>query len=110
MKQYVIDGLSPFDYERLKKYCDETFGEPSLGAIYWIEIDQSILNPIQKSHTQCQPYYFALELDERHLSCELLVRIKKHIKCDCMGYADRTQREWLMDKVDSILNNLDVTI
>ncbi len=110
MKQYVIDGLSPYDYERLKKYFDERFGQPSLGTIYWVEIDQSILSPLQKSHTQCQPYYFAFELDERRLSCELLVRIKKHIKCDCMGYADSKQRDWLMDMVDGILNTLDIVI
>lgn len=110
MKQYLIDGLSPYDYERLKKYCDETFGIASLGSIYWVEIDPILLNPMQKSHTECQPYYFALELDEQNLSCELLVRIKKSIKCDCMAYADKRQREWLMDKVDAILDTLDITI
>ncbi|MBF0377547.1 MAG: hypothetical protein HQK72_08675 [Desulfamplus sp.] len=110
MKQYVIDGLSPYDYERLKKYCDENFGEPSLGAVYWVEIDESILNSMQKEHIDCKPYYFALELYEQRLSSEFLVRIKKHIKCDCMGYADKKQREWLMDKIDGILATLDITI
>ncbi|MBF0228815.1 MAG: hypothetical protein HQK63_04375 [Desulfamplus sp.] len=110
MKQYVIDGLSPYDYERLKKYCDENFGEPSLGSIYWVEIDKTILNPMQKDHTDCQPYYFALELDEQRLSSEFLIRIKKHIKCDCMGYADKQQMLWLIEKVDEILATLDITI
>lgn len=110
MKQYLIDGLSPYDYEKLKKYCDETFGIASLGSIYWVEIDQSLLNSMQKDHQECQPHYFALELEEHHLSCEFLVRIKSNIKCDCMGYADKTQRAWLMDKVDGILDSLDITI
>ncbi|MBF0111371.1 MAG: hypothetical protein HQK74_01390 [Desulfamplus sp.] len=111
MKQYVIDGLSPYDYERLKKYFDEILGQPSLGSIYWLEIDPELLSPMQISHTDCQPHYFAFELDERgHLSCEFLVRIKKSIKCDCMGYADKKQRDWLMDKIDDILKILDITI
>ncbi|MBF0211284.1 MAG: hypothetical protein HQK68_10410 [Desulfamplus sp.] len=110
MKQYVIDGLSAYDYERLKRYFDETLGVPSLGSIYWLEIAQEILNPMQISHTDCQPHYFALELDEERLSCEFLVRIKKKIKCDCMGYADKKQRDWLMDKIDDILKILDITI
>jgi len=110
MKQYLIDGLRPYDYEKLNRYCDETFGPPSLGSIYWVEVEPELLNEEQKTHKECQPHYFALELEEQHLSCELLVRIKKHIKCDCMGYADKKQREWIMDKVDDILKSLDITI
>lgn len=110
MKQYLIDGLRPEDYEKLKRYCDETFGKPSLGSIYWVEIEPSLLNEQQKAHLKCQPHYFTLELEQQHLSCELLVRIKKNIKCDCMGYADKRQREWLMDSVDGILDTLGITI
>ncbi|MBF0203674.1 MAG: hypothetical protein HQK67_04995 [Desulfamplus sp.] len=110
MKQYLIDGLSSHDYEKLKKYCNETFGLPSLGSIYWVEIDPVILDEQQKAHVECQPHYFAFELESQHLSCELLVRIKKSIKCDCMHYADQKQREWIMNMVDRILDALDITI
>ncbi|MBF0468459.1 MAG: hypothetical protein HQK61_06185 [Desulfamplus sp.] len=110
MKQYLIDGLRPEDYEKLKRYCDETFGQPSLGSIYWVEMEPELLNSMQKDHMECQPHYFAFELEEQRLSCELLVRIKKNIKCDCMCYADKKQREWLMDKVDAMLDGLDISI
>lgn len=110
MKQYLIDGLSPYDYEKLKRYCDETFGPPSLGSIYWVAIAPEILNEEQRAHVDCQPHYFVLELEQQHLSCELLVRIKNSIKCDCMGYADKKQREWFMDRVDGILDGLDITV
>lgn len=36
-------------------------------------------------------------LEESYLSCELLVRIKNNIKCDCMGYATKEQRDWLVN-------------
>ncbi|MBF0235615.1 MAG: hypothetical protein HQK62_12660 [Desulfamplus sp.] len=110
MKQYLIDGLRLEDYEKLKRYCDETFGQPSLGSIYWVEMEPSLMNSMQKDHMECQPHYFAFELEEQQLSCELLVRIKKNIKCDCMSYADKKQREWLMDKVDAILDDLEISI
>ncbi len=110
MKQYLIDGLSSKDYEKIKSYCNETFGSPSLGAIYWVELDENILSPLQEAHKDCRPHVFALELNEKFLSCELLVRIKTNIKCDCMGYADSIQREWLIQKVDAMLDELHITI
>ncbi len=110
MKQYVIDGLRLEDYEKIKKYCDENLGSPSLDSIYWVEMDRNILNEVQLAHVSCQPHYFAIDLEEQHLSCEFLVRIKKNIKCDCMAYADRKQREWIMDKVDAMLEELNITV
>ena len=110
MKQYVIDGLRLEDFDKLKTYCDERFGSPSLGSIYWVEVPETILNETQMAHRECAPHYFTIELEEPRLSCEFLVRIKKNIKCDCMAYADRKQREWVMDTVDAILDTLNITI
>lgn len=110
MKQYVIDGLRLEDYHALKTYLDDQFGPPALGNIYWIELSRDLLTPIQQDHDQCGPHVIAVELDERALSCELLVRIKKNVKCDCMGYATSLQREWLINTVDTILDELEITI
>lgn len=110
MKQYLIDGLSPKDHERLKNYLDEYHGPCDLGTIYWVELDRELLTPLQKEHTLCGPHYFALELGRNFLSCELLVRIRRNIKCDCMGYATARQREWLICMIDSLLDKLDITI
>ncbi len=110
MKQYLIDGLRFQDYEKLKTYCEEHFGPSSLGSIYWVELDKNLLNPLQKEHHNCYPHVFALELDEQSLSCELLVRITKNIKCDCMSYANPEQREWLITKIDAILDELGISI
>ncbi|MBF0201692.1 MAG: hypothetical protein HQK66_10345 [Desulfamplus sp.] len=110
MKQYVIDGFRSEDYERIKAYFDEHCGTPSLGSIYWIEIDEALLNGTQLSHAGCGPHYFAVELEEGRLSCEFLVRIKKSVKCDCMAYADQKQREWIMDMMDAMLEKLHISI
>ena len=110
MKQYLIDGLGTEDASKLKNYLNNSFGQPVLGNIYWVELDQNILTPLQKQHVDCYPHVFALELGKDYLSCELLVRIKKNIKCDCMGYANSVQREWLIKNIDAILDKLEIII
>ncbi len=110
MKQYVIDGLRPNDFEELKKYLDTHFEVSTLGSIYWVELAQEILTPIQKEHKNCKPHVFALVLENDSLSAELLVRIKTNIRCDCMDYAISEQREWLINKMDLILEKLKIQI
>lgn len=109
MKQYRIDGLSPQDREKLADYLTERLGPPMLETIYWMELDPEVLTPLQKSHEECRPHCFTLELGSAFLSCEFLVRIKNSIKCDCMAYADARQREWLITTVDHMLDTLDIT-
>ena len=110
MKQYFIDGLSPIDYLKLKTFLKKHFGNSSLDSIYWIELDKTILSRLQKDHKSCHPHVFAIDLNENSLSCELLVRIKSNIKCDCMSYANTEQREWLITKIDKILDKLEISI
>ena len=110
MKQYVIDGLRPQDFIKLKEYLDEHFEVSSLGEIYWVELAEDILTPMQKEHEDCKPHVFAFMLEKDSLSAELLVRIKTNIKCDCMGYANKEQREWLIQKMDLILDELKIQI
>jgi len=110
MKQYLIDGLRPQDHELIKHYLDKHYGPCNLGAIYWVELDPDLLTPMQKEHRLCGPHFFALELGRDFLSCELLVRIRTNIKCDCMGYATPEQREWLIGFADAVLDNLEISI
>lgn len=110
MKQYLIDGLRLEDYDKLKAYLDQYLKSSPLGGIYWLELDKQLLTPIQKDHEECYPHVFALILEETYLSCEFLVRIKKNIKCDCMDYATREQRDWLINQADAIFEKLDIRI
>ncbi len=108
MRQYRIDGLLPRDHKKLDTYLKAHFEPSPLRNIFWVELDRDILTETQKKHTACHPHVFALELEKTFLSCELLVRIKKSIKCDCMGYATEKQRKWFIEKIDAILEKLHV--
>ncbi|MCP3941819.1 MAG: hypothetical protein GY710_10100 [Desulfobacteraceae bacterium] len=110
MKQYVIDGLSLKDYQKLKQYLGQHMEAAPLAGIYWLELGEDILTPVQSAHVACGPHVFALMLEDTYLSCELLVRIKTNIKCDCMGYSTKDQRDWLIDQVDAILEKLSICI
>ena len=110
MKQYVIDQLRLSDYEAIKSYLDENVESSTIEGIYWIPIDPDILTDEQVSHKECQPYYFAIDLDETLMSCELLVRSKNRLRCSCIGYATEKQRNWFIDVIDSILEKIEIQI
>ena len=108
MKQYVIDELRPKDYQMIKSFMDEKFGSSNVDGVYWIELDHNILTPIQKEHTECQPFYFAAVLELNIIAFELLVRTKNRMRCSCMGYATENQRNWLIRVADAIFDKLGI--
>jgi hypothetical protein len=108
MKQYVIDELRAKDYESLKSYLKENFGSSGVGDIFWIPIDEDMLTSVQVEHAECKPFYFALDLEPSFLACELLVRTKSNVRCNCMAYATQDQRNWLISKVDTIFTHLNI--
>ena len=108
MKQYVIDELRSRDYQLLKSYFDEQYGPAAMNGIYWIPIGSDILTDTQSEHKACQPHCFALDLDQSRMACELLVRSKNRMRCNCIHYATGDQRNWLIERIDTILNQLEI--
>ena len=64
---------------------------------------------IQAEHKECQPFYFALDIEPNVVSCELLVRSRSTIKCNCTNYATESQRNWIIQFADSIFEKLEIT-
>jgi hypothetical protein len=110
MKQYVIDELRPQDFNRLKDYLDRYTNAAGIVGMYWLELENTLLTPVQADHRECSPHVFALKLENTCLTCEFLVRTQKHIRCDCMAYATQDQRNWLIDQMDAILEKLAIRI
>ena len=108
MKQYVIDEIRPEDYKEIKAYLDSNFGEPELGNLYWLPLSGEVLNSTQSSHKSCQPLVVALELEPEKLTCELLVRTRQRVRCDCIGYATEVQRNWIVDNIDAFFEKLGI--
>jgi len=110
MKQYVVDQLRYPDYEKLKAFLGQTYGEAKMEGIYWIPVGEHLLTPIQAEHRDCQPFAAAVELQETRLSLELLVRTRSRIRCSCIAYANDQQRNWLIGLVDRMLEQLDISV
>jgi len=110
MKQYVIDELRPADYDLLRTRLEECFGPPELGGVFWVPIDPRHYSAMQRSHGDCRPFYFAVELQDQSLACELLVRTRQRVRCDCIAYATDAQRNWIIAVIDDILDKLDITV
>ncbi len=110
MKQYVIDELRPEDYDRLKCYLDDRYAVSGVDGLYWVMLSDELLDERQKAHTACHPHYFALELLPDRLSCELLVRTRERIRCECIQYATEAQRNWLIQFIDAVLEKLAIRV
>ena len=110
MKQYLIDELRLEDHEKIKAYLDENIKTSPMDGLYWISLDKDLMTGIHASHQDCGPHYFALELNEERLACELLVRAEKSNRCNCICYASKEQRDWLIDYIDAILEKLEISV
>lgn len=106
MKQYVIDEIRYQDYEKIKAYLDETYGSSGLDGLYWLPVDEALLTETQRTHSQCAPFFMSLELTEDRLAGELLVRTHNRVRCDCIQYADKRQRDWLIETMDALFKRL----
>ena len=109
MKQYIVDELRPADQEKIGKILGEKFGWPVMDNLYWLPLDPDHYSNIQAEHKTCQPFYFALELTPESLACELLVRTKSRVRCDCIAYATEGQRNWLIHLVDDLFEQAEIT-
>ena len=108
MKQYLIDELRPDEHVKIKKHLDEKYATTVFDGLYWIPIGQTQYSRIQIEHTECQPFYVALNLEPNLLACELLVRTQNRVRCACMGYATENQRNWLFRLVDDMFDRLKI--
>ena len=108
MKQYVVDEIRAADHDKIKAYLDAEFGPAEMESIYWVPVAEEVLNEVQIAHKSCQPFFFALDLSPERLSCELLIRTRSRIRCDCISYATESQRNWLINVVDAVFEKLEI--
>ncbi|HFB84021.1 hypothetical protein G4V39_01385 [Thermosulfuriphilus ammonigenes] len=110
MRQYLIDELKTEEVKRIREQL-ERYCEPSpMEGLYWLPVPDDLLAEIQCQHPQCRPYYFSIELGERFVKFELLIRSRVNLRCSCIAYANRAQRDFLFHFADKILEEARVTI
>lgn len=108
MRQYRIDELRPADHEKLKRHLDEHYGPCQVEGLYWIPLQEDLLDDVQKAHGDCQPFCFAVELGQHEVSFELLIRTRNRVRCDCIRYANGAQRECIIQFADAMFEALKI--
>ncbi len=104
MRQFVIDDLSPMERDNIDSYLKRTLKQGPMIGIYWIVLPKELLTDIQKEHTDCSPYYLGVEIEKSLVRFEFLVRSNAHLHCDCIAHATSEQRQYVLDFLDTMLD------
>jgi hypothetical protein len=110
MKQYVIDQLRETDYTQILEFLKSKAERVVLEDIFWINLPEGMYSEVQKEHKNCQPHYFAVNLTRNQVDFELLIRSQQIIRCNCICYADRKQRDYIIDFADGMLEELGIKL
>jgi hypothetical protein len=106
MKQYVIDQLRESDYYQIKEYLSANAESTSLEGIYWVDLPHDLYSAVQNEHSECHPHYFAVNLNWNDIAFELLIRSRQLIRCNCIAYATKQQRDYIIQFADRMLEDL----
>jgi hypothetical protein len=103
MRQLVIDELSMEEWANLDNYLKRTVRQGGMEGMFWLPVPDDLLAEAQQGHETCGPFFFGLELAEKKLIVELLVRSQSNLHCSCISYATRPQRDFVLDFMDRML-------
>ncbi len=106
MRQYLLDEINRSDYQRLRDYLTEHAQASGLQDIWWVDLPEDLLSPEQFAHQDCQPFRFAIELGDEYLRIEFLIRSRNTMRCSCIGYATRQQRDFILAFADRLVEEL----
>ena len=106
MKAYVLDEISAEDIVNIIRFLKENTAQSTMEQIFWVKFPEDLLSPLQFRHTACQPHAFAVEVGSDLVKMEFLVRSLETMKCDCTAYCTNTQRDYIINFADGMLDQL----
>ncbi len=106
MRQLVLDEISRGDLPRLREYLNDHATAAKLDGIWWVDLPEDLLSPTQYEHRECRPFRFAIELGDDFVRCEFLIRSRETMRCACIDYATRAQRDFILAYADRLVEDL----
>lgn len=103
MRQIVIDELSPMEQDNIDSYLKRTLKQGPMVGLYWMELPPDLLSEAQQGHEEHGPFYLAVEVTRDGVTFELLVRSQTNLHCTCIAHATSTQRQFVLDFMDKML-------
>ncbi len=111
MRAYTVEELTPESIEKVVKRCRDMGCESSLTDLFWLPLPKSLLTEEQQTHDdECGPHSLSLECGPDFLRMELLVRGRGPIRCSCISYCTSEQRAHMIDYLDGMLKELDISV
>ncbi len=110
MKSYLIDELKKEEVEKIKSYFKDKGFKSPIEDLFWVEVPVSLLSKKQKEHlNSCGPFVFSIETGKDWIKLEFLIRPTSTFRCSCISYANKRQRSYAMNLLDSILEELKIS-
>ncbi len=106
MRQYLLDEIRRDDLSRIRDYLNEHAGASGLEDVWWVDLAEDLLSPEQFSHPEHHPFRFAVELGDKFVRFEFLIRSRETMRCSCIGYATRPQRDFILAFADRLVEDL----
>ncbi len=105
MRQIILDELSPMERDNIDSYLKRMLGKGPMIGLYWLEIPEHLLSETQAEHNQCAPYYAGVEMENNSVRFELLIRNATNLHCSCTHYATPSQRQYILDFIDTMIED-----
>ena len=106
MRHFIIDQLSREERKAVLGYLQKNAQTAPINDLFWLSLPDALLATRQNDHAKCGPFYLAIEVGEENVAFELLVRSKSTLHCSCIAYATRAQREYLLEFIDTMIDQL----
>lgn len=106
MRAYLLDEISGFDMERVVGFLEARSIRSHLEAVFWVQVPEDLLSPLQFEHPQCRPYAFAIEVGSDFLKAEFFVRSLATLRCACLGYCTMEQQRFILAFIDGMIEEL----
>jgi hypothetical protein len=108
MRQYLIDEISRARMEAVSVYLNEKTVSSGMEEIFWLEIPEDLLSPIQETHKTCGPHYLAIETGKDFVKFEFLVRCRRRLRCECVQYVTPAQETFILNFAQALIQALDL--
>jgi hypothetical protein len=102
----MLDEIHRGDIPRIREYLNQHAVASGLEDVWWVDLAQDLLSPEQFAHQDCQTFRFAVELGPSFVRFEFLIRSRQTMRCSCIGYATRPQRDFILAFADRLVEDL----
>lgn len=103
MRQILVDELRREELVKIEDHLKRTTEPGPVAGIFWLPVPPDLWGASQQGHSECGPFYFAIEVQPTAVSFELLVRSQSNLHCSCIAYASPAQRDFLLRFMDRLL-------